>query len=121
MLVDQVNYPVAWGVYLVSVAGVLWLFWLMIRFVLPASSTRLILLLSAAFLLVPSQLGSEGGDWAPAFMTVLMEFLEYGPDKALQRLWPILLAMLAMLACALFSTVASVIIRARRTSQPDRP
>ena len=91
----------AWGVY---IAASLFLALAAFRITagLKYGGLRMVLrVLAVCLLITPAQLDGSSSNWVPAFIAVLLDEVTIGSDAAIERLWPLLAAMLAALLVSL--------------------
>ena len=95
------NYLLAWSIYLGAVVVAMVLAWMPLRRWTSSDTRRLLLLCLFALLITPERLDPDHANWAPAFMAALMDAIDSGFQAGLNRLWPALLLMLALVVLSM--------------------
>lgn len=85
----------AWLFYLVAVVVLLATGFRILNYLVSREVRNVLVLLVAALLLTPAQIEGPATAWSPAFMAATIEMITLGPQAALQRVWLILVVMLA--------------------------
>ena len=98
------DYVLTWCLYGASVAGCSMVLWSLLYAIGGRQVAWGLALLLAVILLVPVQVDPDMPDRAPAFIAALLDALSYGAERAMQRLWPIIWAVL--LALPVIATLA---------------
>ena len=87
------DYFFAWCLYAVSACFLMLVCWRITDFIGHADTRSVLRALGFTLLILPAQIDPQLPYWAPAIITILMESVTISLDAAINRLWPMLAAM----------------------------
>lgn len=117
-MLENSEYITAWGVYLVSVAGLLAVWWRITSPIPWAALKQLFRVVVAAPLMIPAPVAEGSADWAPAIFVLLFDMTLVKEGDPLRGLAFVLYALFL----ALLVLVGDALLRhwkGKRTAQID--